>query len=132
MKYALLAYDPGGSLQELAAEDKRALHRGHATLHHDESRVTVIAHYRFRPARLATTISLVGDEPVERRGAASETSAGLRALYLLESSDADAVKDLARQLPAIQLGGTAEIWTLAEPDGGDSPAKRGLHRRRKH
>lgn len=132
MKYALLAYDPAGSLQELPAEDKRALHRGHAALQHDESRATVIAHYRFRPARLVTTISLANDDLVERGGAATETSAELRALYLIESSDPDAVSNLARQLPAVQFGGTVEIWPLAEPDSDERQPRRGLHRQRKH
>ena len=132
MKFALLAYDPTGSLQELPTDDKRALHRGHAALQHDESRVTVIAHYRFRPARLVTTISLAEDELIERDGAATETSAGLRALYILESSEPNAVTDLARQLPAVQLGGTVEIWPLTEPDSGEPHAKRGFHRKRKH
>ena len=132
MRYALLAYDPGGSLQALSAEDKRGLHRGHAALESDESRATVVAHYRFRPARLATTIRLAEDELVERDGAATEASAGLRALYLLESSDPDAVRDLARQLPAVQLGGIVEIWPLAEPNAGERPTKRAHDRQRKH
>jgi hypothetical protein len=132
MKYALLAYDLAGSLQELPADDKRVLHRGHAALQHAESRATVIAHFRFRPARLVTTVSLVGDELVERGGAASETSAELRALYLVESSDPDAVSDLARQLPAVQLGGTVEIWPLTEPAAGEQPTRHGHHLRRKH
>ena len=35
MRYALLGYDLDNSLDELAAEDKRYLHRSHAS--HDDS-----------------------------------------------------------------------------------------------
>ena len=46
---------------------------------------------------------------------ASETSATLRALYILDSDDPDAVVQLAEQLPATLQGATVEIWPLTEP-----------------
>lgn len=124
MKYALLGYDPAGSLRELPADEKRALHGSHRTLHDEvaaaaDSPVRVLAHYRFRPSRLVTTLSLIGDQLVSAGGPVSEASAGLRALYLLESDDADAVLDLASRLPAIRMGGTVEVWPLTEPDPGE-------------
>src|SRR5262249_61564489 len=72
MKYALLGYDTEGALEALAADDKRALHSGHHALHdqHEAASgsVTVIAHYGFRPPRLATTVRLVGGETVTTDG----------------------------------------------------------------
>lgn len=39
----------------------------------------------------------------------------LRALFLLESDDVEAVLRLAGELPAIHLGGSVEVWPLIEP-----------------
>ena len=129
MKYALLGYDPAGSLRELPAEEKRALHGAHRTLHDEvaaatDSPVSVIAHYRFRPRRLVTTLSLLGDQLVRTEGPATDATAGLRAIYLVESDDADAVLDLASRLPAVQMGGTVEVWPLTEPDPGEQRTHR--------
>jgi hypothetical protein len=121
MKYALFGYDTDGSLERLAAEDKRALHGEHRTLYEkteaaSTASVSVIAHYRFRPARLTTTVRLAGEDIVKLEGPAAEASNGLRALYLLESDDPDAVLDLATRLPAVGMGGSVEVWQLTEPD----------------
>lgn len=132
MRYALLGYDPVGALEELPAKDKRALHSGHRALHDElPSDVTVIAHYRFRPSRLATTVGVRGGELVKEDGPASEVSAGLRALYLVEG-DSGAVLDLACRLPAVRMGGTVEVWPLAEVDTEQPTKQRRLHRRREH
>jgi len=122
VKYALLGYDTEGSLNSLDNEDKRALHRAHRALHDDSqatasASVSVIAHYRFRPARGATTVRSADGEVVKTKGSTSETNAALRALYLVESDDSDAVLDLATSLPAVRMGGTVEVWPLIEPDG---------------
>jgi hypothetical protein len=118
MKYALLGYDLDRSLEVLAGPEKRALHGGHAALHeaqNTEGAVTVVAHYRFRPPQQATTVRLEDGELVRGDGPASETSGGLRALYLVESDDLDAVVELAGRLPAVGAGATVEIWPLTEP-----------------
>jgi hypothetical protein len=52
MKYALLAYDLESTPDELATEDKAALHAAHSTLRENETThgsATMITHYRFRP-----------------------------------------------------------------------------------
>lgn len=119
MKYALLAYDLDGSLEQLAGEAKRALHRRQGELH-EHTPITrsanVITHYRFRPAPI-TTIRHDPDTGTAIRSdiAASEASAALRALYIIESDDPDAVAQLAEQLPATLQGATIEIWPLTEP-----------------
>src|SRR5262249_7765354 len=123
VKYALLGYDTGGSVDTLDAEDKRAVHRAHRALHDDfqalaSASVSVIAHYRFRPARGATTVRRSDGEGVRTRGSSSETNESLRALYLVESDDPDAVLDLAGSLPAVDMGGTVEVWPVIEPDRG--------------
>jgi len=117
LKYALLGYEAEGSLD---AEDKRALHRAHRALHDDSqaaasTSVRVIAHYRFRPARGATTVRGSDGEVVRTRGSSMETTDALRALYLVESDEPDAVLDLAASLPAVRMGGTVEVWPLIEP-----------------
>jgi hypothetical protein len=133
MKYALLGYDTHGALEGLATEDKRALHGGHHALHDEveaeaDASVSVLAHYRFRPPRHATTIRLGADDVVRTEGPAAEASEALRALYVLESDDFEAVLDLVGRLPAVQMGGTVEVWPLTEPD---RHARRG-HRHQPH
>ena len=121
MKYALLGYDPDGSLDNLAAEDKRALHGGHRALHDDaqtaaDPSVRVIAHYRVRPPRHVTTVRLAENDTITREGPSTDATKALLALYLLESDDPDAVLDLVARLPAVRMGGTVEVWPLTEPN----------------
>jgi len=119
MTYALLVYDLDGSLKELAAENKRRLHRGHAKLGEvtrgGSGSLKPPAHYRFRPSQHTTTVRAGSTGLIRSEGAASATSGTLRALYLVESPDFDAVVELAERLPAVEMGATAEIWQLAEP-----------------
>jgi hypothetical protein len=122
-KYALLAYDTHGSLDNLPTDDKQALHKGHRALH-DEHRASaaisaarVIAHYRLRSPSLTTTLRLADGEIVRSEGPAVEASEALRALYVLESDDPGAVLDLASRLPAVRMGATVEVWPLIETDG---------------
>jgi hypothetical protein len=118
MTYALLVYDLDGSLKELAADSKRGLHRGHAKLGEvtrGSGSVKPLAHYRFRPSKHTTTVHAGSTGLIRSEGAASATSGTLRALYLVESPDFDAVVELAERLPAVEIGATAEIWQLAEP-----------------
>jgi hypothetical protein len=120
MKYALLGYDSDGSLDALAPQEKRSLHREHRGMR-DEAAATsspsvnVIAHYRLRPPHLATTIRLAGRELVTTEGPETNASGVLRALYLLEADDPDAALDFASRLPALLIGGHVEIWPLTEP-----------------
>jgi hypothetical protein len=121
MKYALLGYDSDGSLDALAPEEKRSLHREHRATHDDAAAtsnpsVNVIAHYRLRPPHLATTIRVAGRELVTTQGPEANATGVLRALYLLEADGPDAVLDFASRLPALRIGGHVEIWPLTEPN----------------
>jgi hypothetical protein len=101
MKYALLAYDLDATLDQLAREDKRALHQGHTApgerLLGDGIRL--IAHYRFRPPALATTIRIGTDGAIRRQGPASTATATLRALYILESDDPEQARPTRKTTP---------------------------------
>jgi hypothetical protein len=114
MKYALLAYDDG-SLDELPAAKKRALHVGHTRRHHTRSDVTILSHYRFRPAHNATTIKFEAGSLVRDPGPVDSSNRTLRALYIVEHDDPEAVVQLAAELPALSAGATIEIWPLSEP-----------------
>ena len=115
MKYALLAYDLDSSLDELVAEDKAALHAAHSMVRGAHGSAKMITHYRFRPPRLTTTVRLTPDGPLRADGPASARSETLRALYILEGDDLDAIVELATRLPALQHGVTIEIRPLTEP-----------------
>lgn len=119
MKYALLAYGDS-SLDELPAAKKRALHIGHARRHRAKSQVTILSHYRCRPAQHATTVRLEEGSLVRDSGSASGSKGTLHALYIVEYDDPEAVVQLAAELPAVGAGATIEIWPLSEPrPGGD-------------
>jgi hypothetical protein len=126
MKYALLGYDSDGSLDALAPEEKRSLHREHRGMHNEaaatsDPSVNVIAHYRLRPPHFATTIRVAGRELVRTEGPETGASGVLRALYLLEADGPDAVLDFASRLPALRIGGHVEIWPLTEPNPRGRP-----------
>jgi len=98
MNYALLVYIAPESLRGLSSEDKFALHGGGDV--GPPASASLVAHYRLRPPPTATTIRLHGDEVVKTAGPLPETREGLRALYVLESDEPDAVLDFASKLPA--------------------------------
>jgi hypothetical protein len=108
--YLLLVYVSPELLRGLSSEDKHSLHGQHEAV----PSTSVIAHYRLRPPRLATTVSIDGDQIVKTAGPSAEPSERLRAFYVLESDEQDAVLDFASQIPAVRLGGTAEVWPLIE------------------
>jgi hypothetical protein len=120
MTYLLLVYVIPESLRGLSSEDKRSLHGQHQAA----ASTSVIAHYRLRPPRLATTVRMDEDQIVKTEGPSAETSERLRALYVLESDEEDAVLDFASQIPAVRLGGTVEVWPLIEP-GQHAPERHG-------
>jgi hypothetical protein len=120
VKYALFVYGDE-SWDRLPAEERRRLHAAHRGLHDEHqassaAAVNVLGHYRLRPPAQTTTILRVGDEIAQTQGRSGSGREALRALDLLESDDADAVLDLASRLPALRIGGAAEIWPLIEPN----------------
>ncbi len=129
MNYALLVYIAPESLRGLSEEDKFSLHGGDEAA--TPASANLVAHYRLRPPRTATTIHLEGDEIVKTDGPAVETREGLRALYVLESDAPEAVLDFASSLPAVRLGGTVEVWPLIEP-GPHAQVRHGHRWRGRH
>jgi hypothetical protein len=120
VKYALFVYGHE-SWNELPADERRGLHAAHRGLHEEHhasaaATVHVLGHYRLRPPAKTTTIRRVDDEIEQTQGPSAPGRELLRAFYLLESDDPDAVLDLACRLPALRIGGTAEIWPLIEPN----------------
>jgi hypothetical protein len=99
MAYAVLVYAASESLRGLSSEDKRSLHGEHQP---PPGSVSLIAHYRRRPPRTATTIRVDGDEVVKTEGPSADTSQRLRALYVLESDEQDAALEFASQHPAVR------------------------------
>lgn len=128
MNYALLVYIAPESLRGLSSEDKLFLHGGDQ---HASGSANLVAHYRLRPPRTATSIRLDGDEIVKTDGPSMETNESLRAFYVLESDEPGAVLDFASQLPAVRLGGRVEIWPLIEP-GPQAPERHGHHSSGRH
>jgi hypothetical protein len=117
MNYALLVYITPELWERLSPEETRRLHGGYQAA--VSTSAEVIAHYRFRPPKLTTTVRLATDQIVRTEGPASHGGEGLRALYLLESDEPDAVLDFASQHPAVRVGGSAEVWPLIAPGGHD-------------
>lgn len=113
MNYVLLIHVAPESLRGLSSEDRLSLHGGS----HSEASASasLIAHYRLRPPRTATTLRLEGDEIVTTDGPFADMREGLRALYVVESDEPGAVFDFASQLPAVRYGGIVEVWPLIEP-----------------
>lgn len=123
MKYALLAYATTDR-EHCTSEEKRSVHDpGHyATANADATRL--LAHYRCRPSRHATTLRLDEGELLRTVVPTSERQAELRALFIVESDDYEAVIEHARQLPILRLGGAIDIWPLTEPSTGGHQAER--------
>jgi hypothetical protein len=119
MDYALFVYIAPESLKGLSSKEKLSLHGGDDAGTSGSARL--VAHYRLRPPRTATTIRLTGDEIVKTDGPSAGMKDGLRAFYVLESDKPDDALNFASRLPAVRLGGTVEVWPLVEtePDAQD-------------
>jgi hypothetical protein len=124
--YALLVFIAPESLRGLSSEEKLSLHGGGQAA--TSASASLVAHYRLRPPRTATTIRVNGDEIVKTDGPSAEMREGLRAFYVLESDEPDAVLEFASGLPAVQLGGTVEVWPLVEPEPAMQARERHGHR----
>lgn len=111
MKYALFVYDAPSSWHSVSTEQRHALHREYHGLAEFPG---VIGHYRFRPPETTTTVRVEEDRVVKRPGPLVDASETLRALYLLESDDHDAVLELAARTPAARMGGAIEVRTIVE------------------
>lgn len=111
MQYALLVYDLPGSWQNLSTEQKLTLHGEYHTV---AASPDVIGHYRFRPPQMTTTVRVEETRTVKYEGPLVDSRESLRAFYLLESDDHDAVLELAARIPAARMGGAVEVWPLTE------------------
>jgi hypothetical protein len=123
MNYALLIYISPDQMQALSPEETRSLHGDHEATASTSARV--LAHYRLRPPQQTTTLRRDGDTITQTEGPSSQASEGLRALYLLESNDANAILDFASHHPAVAIGGAAEVWPLIAPGRHDPEPHRG-------
>jgi hypothetical protein len=128
MNYALLVHVIPELLSDLSSEDKSSLHGEQNAAATDST--SVVAHYRLRPPRLVTTIRIHEDRIVKTGGPAAEAAEQLRALYVIESDEEDAALDFASRLPAVQLGGTVEVWPLIA--SSEHAEERRGHRWRRH
>jgi hypothetical protein len=111
VKYALFVYDAPRSWHSVLTEQRHALHSEYHAL---VELPGVFAHYRFRPPETTTTVRIEEDHVVKSQGPLVDTSETLRALYLFESDDHDAVLELAARTPAVRMGGAVEVRPILE------------------
>jgi hypothetical protein len=115
MKYALLVYEA----RETRGNASRAVHDPAAYRDLDTGSARMLAHYRLRtPERTTTIRSSEPDTPTRSTGLADAHNEMLRALFLIESEQEEAVLEIAEQLPAARLGATVEVWPLIEIAAG--------------
>jgi hypothetical protein len=110
MKYALLVYDVPGFWYNVSTEQRHALHDEYQEV---AASPPVIGHYRLRPPQKTTTVRVEEDRIIKTKGPVADRE-HLRALYLVESDDHDAVLELAARIPAARRRGAVEIWPLTE------------------
>jgi hypothetical protein len=114
MKLALLVYgDP--AWDDMPVEERRSFHARQRALHASEGALSIGDHYRFRSPGQAVTLRRVGDDVTRSDGPSSDGSAGLRALYLVETAGIEEAIGLASGLPALAIGGTVEVWPVSSP-----------------
>ena len=112
MKYALFVYDAPSSWHGVPVEERHAAHGEYHALAESPG---VIGHYRFRPPEAITTVRVEEGLVVTSPGPLVDTGErALRALYLLETDDHDAVLELAARAPAARMGGAVEVRPLVE------------------
>lgn len=111
MKYALFIYDAPSTWHSVPGDRRHAVHGEYHAL---AELPGVFAHYRFRLPETTTTIRVEEDQVVKSQGPLVDASETLRALYLLESDDHDAVLELAARTPAARMGGVVEVRPILE------------------
>jgi hypothetical protein len=111
MRYVLLVYESPGFWDEVATEEKRAHHRDY---HAVAASPVVSAHYRLGSPTTTTTLHAENGKIVKTNGPLTTREENVRALYLAESDDQEAVLELAARIPAARAGGAVEVWSLLE------------------
>jgi hypothetical protein len=73
----------------------------------------VLGGARLVGAELATTLRLTGSELLHTDGPFAETKKVFGGYYLIDVADLDAACAIAARIPALRLGGSVEVRTLA-------------------
>jgi len=106
MQYALLIHEKPDAYAGLTEAQRRAITDEYLRLQQDPR---ILGGARLKPAAMATTVRLVDGESLITDGPFADTKEVFGGYYILESDDVDAALDIARQIPAVRMGGSVEI-----------------------
>jgi hypothetical protein len=110
MKYLLQIY-PGGSTEELAADEQRAIVEEYLAIGRSPE---VIGGERLQPVETATTVKVENGETLLTDGPFVDAKEHLGGFCLVETDDFDAALEIAARIPAARMGGAVEVRPLVE------------------
>ena len=111
MKYALLIYDLPGTYDQLPDAERAEVFGEYSAI---SDAPGVFGGAWLQPVETATTLRTDNGQPVTTDGPFAETKEFLGGFYLLEADGRDAALELAKRVPAAQLGGAIEVRPLVE------------------
>ena len=111
MKYALLIYDLPGTYDQLPDAERAEVFGEYSAIGDAPG---VYGGAWLQPVETATTLRTDDGQPVTTDGPFAETKEFLGGFYLLEADGRDAALELAKRVPAAQLGGAIEVRPLVE------------------
>jgi hypothetical protein len=112
MKYALLIYEGPESYAGLGEDERRAITAEYMAIR-DDPHVYDGGH--LQPAETATTVREADGRVLTTDGPYAETREVFGGYFLLEADDLDTALEVARQVPAVRMGGSVEVRPLVEP-----------------
>jgi hypothetical protein len=111
MKYAMLIHEKPGYLEELTADEQKAVLGEYRALSQD-SRSRGGA--RLQPIETATTVRVQDGQTLITDGPYADTKEVFGGFQVFETGGLDEALELAARIPAARLGGAIEIRRLQE------------------
>jgi len=111
MKYALLIYPKPGSHEALSEDEAQSVTREYFAVRDEEG---VIDGGHLQPVHTATTVRMQDSEMLTTDGPFADMREVIGGYYIFEADDLHCALELAARIPAIRLGGSAEVRPLVE------------------
>lgn len=111
MRYALLVNDLPRAYESLDAKERERLFAEYAALAADPR---VVAGEQLHPASAALTVRGDATTPRVSAGPPADTGESFAGYYVVDVADAEEALAIARDIPAIRLGGSVEVRGVVE------------------
>jgi hypothetical protein len=110
MQYAVLIYQPPGSMDELTPDERERITAEYYAI---RDLPGCLGGAQLQPVDTATTVRVQDGQSLITDGPFADTKEVFGGYYLFERDDLDEMLEIAAKVPAARMGGSVEIRALA-------------------